>query len=134
MAKLRIIKTNASKQNEGVWVTHPSGSEWLIARAQNERAEALTERLKRPHLKEIRQGTISTATLATIGRRVASEAILLGWRKVEDDDGSPWAYSHERALQIMTEQEFQDLAGWILSKSNDETLYQNDLDEQSLGN
>jgi hypothetical protein len=134
MAKLRNIKTSASKQNDGVWCEHPSGARFLIARAQNENAEKLTEKLKRPHLKEIRNGTVSTQVLATIGRKVAAETILLGWEGIEDDQGKEWTYSIDHALEILTEQEFQDLAGWVLSKANDETIYQNELDDDSLGN
>jgi hypothetical protein len=136
MAKLRALKSDGKKQQDGTWLEHPSGASFLVARAGNPKAESYGRQLKKPYMKQIRRGEMTDEQLAEIGRKVAARYILLDWRDIEDDDeeNGLWPYTEENSLRIMLDPELRDVAEWVLDHASSSDNYQREVEDEGLKN
>lgn len=112
MAKLSKAKTSVSKQNGGVWVTWEDGMQFKIARAGNPVAVRLQDEYEANN-RALREAGEPEVPFSTFSAKLMSEAILLDWRNVEDDNGVPIKYTPKEGAKIFTEPEFTDLAVFL---------------------
>ena len=47
------------------------------------------------------RGDIPDELIDEVTNRCVAKTVLLGWRNLEDDDGNPIEYSHEKALELL---------------------------------
>ena len=132
MVRIHSHRTDETKQLGGIWKEHPNGGSFLIARAGNDRATEYNRELRRPY-KGKRRG-VPERVQVEIGRKVAARCILLGWKDLENDDGSEWEYSEEKAMVIMVDPEFQDLALWVIQEADTIENYEREAQETDAKN
>lgn len=80
---LTAFATNKKKEEEGVWVEGPDGAQFLVARMGNKQAQALAEKLMRPHRTAQRKGTLDDKVVVSITRKVMANHVLLDWKGVK---------------------------------------------------
>lgn len=121
----KTFATNKKKEEEGVWVKGPDGSEYLIARVGNKKFAKLAGDLMKPHRKLIQMGKADDVTITELAAEVTSRTVLLDWRGVKDG-GVEVPYSQETAKRHLIE--FPDFAEMISGFGQQISLYQ---DEQA---
>ncbi|MHC5053640.1 MAG: hypothetical protein ACYTKD_02860 [Planctomycetota bacterium] len=137
MPKLPIIRSDVEKEREGVWVTHPFGFEFKIARMGNAEYRKAAAALLTPELvREARvKGPGATAEAAaqqTPG--LVARHILKDWRNVEGDDGEPIPYTPEVGERILSDPGYHDLLEFIEGAASDARNFAEAVEEESRGN
>jgi len=96
--------TDASAEEEGVWVEIGEGAAVKVARFGNKRHEKALDRLRKPYRNILRTGgEIPKDRAEAIVIESMAEALLLDWRGFEDDDGRAIAHDKETAIGLLTE-------------------------------
>ena len=96
--------TDASAEEEGVWVDIGEGAALKIARFGNKRHEQVLDRLRKPYRNILRTGgEIPKDRAETIVIEAMAEALLLDWRGLEDDDGKAIAHDKDTAVGLLTD-------------------------------
>lgn len=108
------FQTDASAEENGVWIDIGDGADVLIARFGNPRHEALMEKLRKPYRNILRTGgDIPADKRDRIAIQGMAETILLGWRGIEGPDG-PIPYSVDNAVQLLTElKDFRNTVSYL---------------------
>ena len=127
----KTFATNKSKEEQGVWVKGPEGSEYLIARQGNKAFNKLMAELAKPHRKLIEIGKADEDLITDLTAEVVSRTILLDWKGVTDD-GKPVPYSHAEAKKRLVE--YADFADMIGGFSKSMALYQDEEKAAAAGN
>jgi len=127
MPKLSSVRTNVEKAEKGVW-TEYEGIRLLVARYNNAAHKRAIAEGSKPHLERIRAGD-SDLNL-TIQREAMAGTVLLGWDKLEDDDGKPIPFSQEKALEILKDPRLADLHEHVMAQA----MAQRNFREASAGN
>lgn len=106
--KRSSMATNVQAEQDGVWTEYRDGVELLIARANNPRYNDLFRRLTKPYERQIRTEQMSEEMATSIMAECMAQTILLGWRGIEHDDGTPMAYSVDEARAMLLDPELHD--------------------------
>jgi hypothetical protein len=102
--KITAFKTDLKKETGGVWLPGGAGLELLVARWNNSIFEEEIARLQEEMgARFVIAGSPDVEQNREIIRRAAAKTILLGWKNLEEEDGSPIEYSVEKAYQLMTD-------------------------------
>ena len=133
MVKLSAVKTDPDRESGGVWVDWEMGISLKIARIGNEKFDAMVRKLSEPHLRSLRQDP-NDEKMEEVTRKAVAKHILVGWKNIEDDDGSPLAYSAKRSRDLLTDPALRDLYKFVLITANNAELYRREIDEESVGN
>jgi hypothetical protein len=128
----KVFGTNKKKEVEGVWVDGEEGMKFLIARANNEKAEKLATELMRPHRRLARAGKLPEEVQRTISYTVLANAILLGWKGVKDDNGVDIPYSPAEAERQFRLQ--HDFADYIAGYAQEASIFRDEDEVQRQGN
>jgi hypothetical protein len=114
MAKLR--KQDLQKQSEGVWVKWEDGISLKIARIGNPHSVRLAEAhaAKNIALKEAR---LPEEPYSVLELQLLTEAILLDWRNVDDDNGQPLPYTPQEGAKILADPAYADLKDFIQAQA-----------------
>lgn len=96
------INVNAKNDaiNDGVWVEY-SGSQFLVTHSSNLRFQRLFNRLHAPHRAKIEKGTLDPAISREIVCKSFSQAIIIDWKDVTDEQGNDVAYSSDMAYEAL---------------------------------
>lgn len=133
MTKLNAIKTDLKKEIDGVWRNY-EGIKLLIARARNSVYLELLNKLREPYEESIRNETITEDQLVDIVKQARSQAILLDWNSLEDNDGNEISYSREKALEFFRDPELKDFYQFVVLCSETSENYRKRLVEDSEKN
>lgn len=134
MAKLSLLRSDAKKETEGVWVEWEHGVSLLIARLNNPGFQARVRVLTAKHTKEIRSGSFPDEEMEGVSKSAMAHHVLLGWKNIEDEDGKPLEYSNEKALELLNEPDLRDMYQFVLTQANERDLYRREVEEDSTGN
>ena len=123
MVSIESVKTDLSKEIEGVWVEYEGGISLKIARLNNPVHKEVVEKLSAPHMKGFRAHTIPQETRDKISKKAVAETILLDWKNIDDADGNPIPYSREKALEFFENPELADFYDYVVIVSNQKENY-----------
>lgn len=112
------LKTNTTKEAEGVWVDCAEGLRLKVARTNNP--------TYRKYLVKNSRGLNSDA-LFEVTRRGISKYVLLGWQNLQED-GKDVPFSSEKAEQLF--KDVPDFLDLVCSFANDPDVFKDDV----LGN
>ncbi len=121
MFDLDVVAVDPHLSAEGKWMKF-MGGEFLIARWNNRKAEALRQEMHMEFYKELSEmedGKMPEGLekrFDTVQARIMSEAILLGWKGV-GKAGELIEYSSEAAFEILNDPKFLDLVQFIQNSS-----------------
>lgn len=124
------FKSDINKATNGVWVPLWDGRV-KIARADNKNyRKAFAEKLK-PYRREVQNKSLPDETLQRIVLECFAETILLDWEGFEEDD-KPLPYSKEKVIEIMSNEQFEDLALKLYELSKDHTLFLQEEEQEDI--
>jgi hypothetical protein len=137
--KFSNFKTDKALEENGVWVEYKEDFSMLIARFGNEKCQAFLRKLRKPHLRQLRRGTMDEKIGLEILRKATAKYILLGWKGLDDDTGIEIPYSEEKALELLQTRDFFDEVVDIANdmdtfKSEDNEDAEKNLPATSTGN
>ena len=113
------LKTNKAKEKNGVWIEQPEGHAWLVARFNNQAYQEYLASLLKPHRSQIRLDTFSMKIRNELVLKAFAKTVLLGWRNVQNEDGSELVYSPEKAEEILTlSSDLYELIGELAMDAN----------------
>lgn len=125
--KLNQLKSDLTKEQDGVWVEYGGGLSFLIARIRNpkmkdamQRYQAKAARTRRGAIKDTE---IDTDKLLQELAPYMAKYVLLDWKNLDDDIGKPIPYSSDKALEIFKDPAFEDILIFVLDASQDAALY-----------
>ena len=107
--KVSRFKTNAAKEQNGVWVDIGEGAKLLVARVNNSHYRSVLLRRSKPVAAQMRTGTLPEDKARAILEQCYADAILLDWEGLEDDDGNALEYSKEQALELLRMKDFFEM-------------------------
>ncbi len=134
MAKLSSIKMDLTKSAEGIWQDYAAGIRLLVACLSNPAYAQYLTLLQRPHLRQIRAGTLDNSVAATLTKKAVARHILLGWENIEDDTGKPIPYSEQKAFEIISDPAYSDLYNFVLETAVSAELFRAEVQEDSAKN
>lgn len=134
MALLKNLKIDTELESGGVWVDWIQGVQLKIGRANNPAFIAAIQRLSEPDLEEIRKKDADPEILERATKGAVAEAILLGWKGIDDDNGKPIKYSVEKALELISDPGLRDLYGFVLVYANDSDHYRRKVELDTAKN
>lgn len=122
--KLSSIKRDVNANENGVWVTGAYGDmDLLIAASNNKKYVKMLRREVKPYERALRNKTIDDAVFADIQNKCMAKHILLGWRNMQDDEGSEITYSYEKALEIIKDPENVDFRDLVIALSDEAEVF-----------
>ncbi len=127
----KTFATNKTKEEQGVWMKGPEGSEFLIARANNKNFMKLAGDLLKPYRKLIQMGRADDKVITEISAEVASRTVLLGWRGMKDGDVEV-PYSQAEAKRRLVE--YSDFADFVSGLAQTQAAFQDEESETAAKN
>jgi hypothetical protein len=127
--KISEFAANTENAVEGVW-EDIDGLRLLIARFNNPEYLKLIRKYAKPLTRSRKQVKMETAE--DIAIRAMSEAILLNWENLEDEDGEPIPYSQKKAYELL--KEHRDFYEMVLEISRDTERFVEADREEDEGN
>lgn len=127
MANINAVKTDITKETEGVWEEFILGIKVKVARSRNSRYQEVLRARVDPLKKGIREDSVSIEDLNDILLEVRAETILLDWENIEDKDGNSIPYSKEQAIKFFKDPELKDFYIFIVAVSESSEAYKKDL-------
>jgi len=134
MARLSSIRTNMEMAEKGVWVPYEAGIEIKVTSIDNSKYRACVEALLKPHLRRIRAGLIELEEKSKLIRPAVAKYILVDWKGIEDDEGNNIEYSVAKAEEILGDGAFSNFYDFVLTCSNDHSLFRDQSMEQVEAN
>lgn len=127
---LNIGVTDSKAELDGAWVTFPlvTDIEVKIARFMNPHHENVLKKLRKPYTDYKRQPSDEQANKILI--ESISEAVLLDWKGVKEDDKDV-KYSKDEAIRILSMPEARDFLDFIVQASSDLNTYRKERIEES---
>jgi hypothetical protein len=122
---------NPEKEKEGVWIDYRNGSSVKIARVGNPNFTRIQDAKQRPHIRKIRNGTLSTAVETRILCESMAESILLDWKGFQRG-GKELKYSSDIATELMLQS--IDFRNDVAEMSAEEENFYLDVAEDSAKN
>jgi hypothetical protein len=127
----RLKKQDLQKQSEGVWVLWEDGIALKIGRIGNPLSKKLAEEhaAKNQAIREAKAAALNGPRGASDGLileeepysvlelRLLTEAILLDWRNVDDDNGAPLPYTPQEGAKILADPAYTDLKDFIQTQA-----------------
>lgn len=132
MAKLSALKQSKEKQNEGVWVNF-EGVQFKLARLGNDNykamiaAESAANRERKERGEPVRDADQFWVELL-------ASTVLVGWRDLEDDNGSPLPYSADEAAKILQDERFADVREFVEREAASRRNYRDAADASAEKN
>lgn len=128
------LRTDKTKDVEGIWCDHEDGLSLLIARSGNPNAKAYRNKLLKKNRYKVDQGDLKV--IEDIAHQVIAKHILLGWKNLQDVDTKGKTidvpYSSETALKYLRElDKFSDI---VSNYANDFDSYVTSNQEQEAKN
>lgn len=129
--KISQFKTDRKAELAGVWKAIGDGAEVLVARAGNPRHRMASRRAYRPHLAQVRAGTLDAEVSDRIEAEIIAETILLGWKGLQDERGQEIPFSRSAAAQLLTD--YPDFRRLVADLADDMEAFRAELLEDAAG-
>jgi len=118
MPTLKEFMTDPELEKAGRWVEWLGGIRLRVARWGNPAFEAELERLREPHIKEHRNGTLPTELAEEITKRAAASTILLDWANIQDEETlEDLPYSPEVGFRYLSDPRCRDFWLYVCSSA-----------------
>lgn len=127
----KMFVTNKTKEQEGVWQVGPDGSQFLIARAGNEKFSKLAGELLKPYRKLIQMGRADDKVIMPIIADVTARTVLLDWKGMKDGDVEVPYSTEEAKKRLLASTDFAD---FIAGLSQQVGAYQDEAQEAATKN
>jgi|TARA_R100000501_G_C2618568_1_gene112040 hypothetical protein len=134
MAKLNSVALNPESSVEGIWVTYMYDIELKIARLGNSKYKEYAAKLLAPFVRESRGKVLPDERLEKVTKPAVANCILVDWRNIQNDDGTEFEYSPEKALEILSDDKYVDLYEFVMLTSGNSEIFRAELQEDSAGN
>lgn len=137
MARLSALALDLELCTSGSWHRYLDDAEVRIASFESPRYLEVLRRVQRekPEVaKEIEEAGNDGLKLRWALREVLAEAILVGWRKFENDDGSPIEYSIEESKKILSNPEHGPLLSFVFAKAGEIASFRRGARTAAAGN
>jgi hypothetical protein len=134
MANIERIKTDESKEIQGVWEDYILGIRVKVARDLNPKYREELRNLIDPDKGEYRKEKIDIDTFTKITNIVRARTILLGWENIDDNDGKPIPYSAIASEKFFANPELKDFCAFVVAISKDQDKYAKEVLEESAKN
>lgn len=134
MAKLKAIRTDLDKIEDGVWVDYIDDVKLCIASVNSKAYREHKDRLLRPHLRQLRAKEIQADQILEIIKPAVAHHILKGWKNIQNDQGAEIPYAPETALEFFRDPEMGDFYGFVLEVAGEVNNYRQELLEDARGN
>lgn len=141
---IRHIRKDRARSEGGVWwdleqqerVDSPNEHLCLlVAEAGNPRHRESVARLRLERFTNFKKGGEDAAHAERDVNDIAmSEALLLGWVNMEDDDGTPLEYSTEKALALIRDPSLFPFRQFVADVSGIASSYRWQQEEKAKGN
>lgn len=116
MPKISDFAFNVQAESGGIWVKHPAGFRFKIARANNPDYEQML-------LEEFIDHTPSRDEINDLLPRLISYTCLKDWREVLDPDCNEIPFSNDKAFEILSDKRYRAIFLWILQVAQDNNRY-----------
>lgn len=131
MPSLSSLLTDPVKEREGVWATISGGLEVLVARVSSPAYRSYCrERLS--SLSKLGKQKDYDEKAEEILKKAAAMFLLLDWKDLTDDQGSPIPYSWERAEEIFVKSD--DIYREVMAIAQNRDLYRLEQQREIVGN
>lgn len=134
MTRLRAIRQDIDRAAEGEWEKFGEGIEFLIAGTASPAYQEALRQLMRPHVRDVRRGSIEPAVVEEVTIRAAAQTLLLDWRNIEDDDGNDLSYSSDKAYEIMSDPAYREVYEFVMECARDIGRFREEDLEEAQGN
>lgn len=133
---LNQFATNKEKEVNGVWHDVGGGTRLLIARSRNVKYVAMMQSMLKPYQNRINRNDPTMEKIAEgIITKVMAKTILLGWEKLKPTaDGEEVEYSIEACEETLANPKYKDFRDFVESLSDDMSQYQDEDQEEIVGN
>jgi hypothetical protein len=139
MALYNTLKTDPELEKKGVWVEYGVNSEgkperFLLARAggANDAFYKASERISKPHRRQLQAETLDRHTVTRINQEVYAETVVLAWENVEGEDGKPMSFSKQNCLKLF--KDLPDLWSDIWETAQKAAMYRSVVREEEAKN
>lgn len=123
MAKLRSLRRDPKKVEDGVWAAFEAGIEFRVARWGNPRFVAVYAEKMRPHQAAAQAGVLSEDVEGRIVAETVAETVLRDWKNVTDDAGAEIPYSVERGVETLLDPDYADVYDFVLRTAKNASLF-----------
>jgi len=131
----KLFGTNPAAEISGVWVTYGSGIRVRVARYNNGNHVIKLAALRKPHWKQLQRQDVEALTLeAELRTRAIAETVLLDWEGITEDDGTPIAYSKEKAFEFLNDPALHDFREFVFTEAMDQAKYRDEAIEDAAKN
>jgi hypothetical protein len=134
MAKLKLIRTDLNKIEDGVEVDYVEDVKLVIASVNSKAYREHKDRLLRPYLRQLRSKEIPPEQVLEIIKPAVAHHILKGWKNIQDDQGADIPYSPQTALEFFKDPTMGDLYSFVLEVAGEVNNYRQELLEDARGN
>ncbi len=134
MANIERIKTDVSKEIDGVWVDFVLGIRLKIARARNSKYREVLRDLMEPVQKDVRNDTITLDALDSILIKARAKTILLDWENIETPGGDSIPYSSAQAEKFFSDPELKDFYEFVVTVSESADDFKKEFIDESVKN
>lgn len=135
----RNFKTDADLENNGIVLEYGKNSkdaemEIRIARAGggNTKFAKLLEQKLKPYRRQMQAGTMDPKRAEQIMAEVYAEAVILGWKNIEDELGNDLPFTRDNVIKVLTD--LPDLFADIQEQSQKVALFREEVREADAGN
>lgn len=98
--KLSRIDRNKSDTGEWLFLDDDETAGFLIARMGNTKSKEANAKYVEPYTS---RGNMSVSRQEKLANKVFAEAILIGWKGIQDEHGKPFTYSVENAEAFLND-------------------------------
>lgn len=123
MAKLSKFAISTTAAKEGVEVDLGDGLIVRVAKANNEKYQAYLKQVLKPYERQVRNGSLDEKIFAKLYNEAVAETILLGWKGLEDDNGAEIPYTKEKAIEILTNPEYEEFKALVVDLANEQAVF-----------
>jgi hypothetical protein len=134
MARLKAIRTDLDKIEDGIWVDYIEDIKLCVASVNNKAYREHKDRLLRPHLRQLRAKEIGSDQVLEIIKPAVAHHILKGWANIQNDQGADIPYSPETALEFFRDPTMRDFYDRVLEVAGEVNNYRGELLEDARGN
>lgn len=144
MAKLSIYKTDPATSVEGLWFDFEAGSQtplesphathicFRIARWNNPKFRA-----ERVAVLEVSRDGVehdAASVMRKANAKAMARAVVVDWANIDNEDGTPLAYSPEAAQVILEDDAYDQVRQFVLECATRVDLFRAQADEAAVGN
>lgn len=130
MAKLSKIKRDTNLAEQGVWVNNVLDDVCVkVAAMNNKKYTEEIQRLMKPHQRSYRNNPSFNDIFLDLQNKAMAKAVLLDWKNVENEDGTPLLYSETAAYNLLKDPENKEFRDLVISLSEENEVFRKEVQE-----